>query len=191
MGFIGRNYEWFANFWSPIFASMIAIIGVGLSVYFNLKISKNNMVNENEKQIKKIEEQNKQFINDVKKIQVEYTIEKISEAQEIITRWIFEKKDPVVDDMLKLKTLVYKYASNKSVEIISDLTQFNYKMEIGNADDSATIMAYYCILMSSLRNDITGEWTNPKNVLRILLNDYDEGSLFSKKINQLQVEYYK
>lgn len=133
------------------------------------------------------------YRNDINKIRKNLMIEKSEELIKMFTEMfspekIKEKdKDFFVDIMNKL----YIYGSKEVIEMFADYQQYNYATDPEDKK-AEKLFAYFCLIISLIKYDLTGEIINPKAILKIKINDYstsDKMKMVNKEINELVEKY--
>lgn len=87
-------------------------------------------------------------------------------------------------DIAELTQRTILLGSSRTVKIMADMMQFNYKNSQNNQNEdfSFTFMIYIAMIISSLKQDFTGYKTEPLDIIRMKISDYDE---FKDKYTQI------
>lgn len=94
-------------------------------------------------------------------------------------------KTPKVEFMTKLTQQTIMLGSSRTVKLVADMMQFNYinsQNNKRNEDFTFTFMIYIAMIISSLKQDFTGYKTEPLDIIRIKISDYDK---FENKYRQI------
>ena len=86
-------------------------------------------------------------------------------------------KTPKVEFMTKLTQQTIMLGSSRTVKLVADMIQFNYinsQNNKRNEDFTFTFMIYIAMIISSLKQDFTGYKTEPLDIIRIKISDYDK-----------------
>ncbi len=85
-----------------------------------------------------------------------------------------EYRDAIVQ-MKELYNTIYAYGSKKAIRILAELQKCNYKsVNENDPDKSGKTVAYYILLATQIRFDVTGEVISPKLWYEINITDYEE-----------------
>ncbi|WEA14120.1 hypothetical protein [Lactococcus garvieae] len=134
-----------------------------------------------------------------KELQIDEFYRKDGNLQQIMMEWTKYAIDNDAMETLdskngqrKLKKLVQEtlgYGSGRTVKLLTEMLQESYQSN-GKVDDeddsinksSATIMVILAMIVSSLKEDFTGEKVDPLDVLKIKLTDYYDNKILFEEI---------
>lgn len=152
------------DWYSIIIPSVITIIGFVVNIYLTRSSIKQEIL----------------------KTQKNLMIEKNIQIMDFFLNAIGSPNDIEIDEFKKTVDLIYSYGSNDLIRLFGEYQQFNYTNTKSN--NYSRIFAFYTLMLSQIKYDLTGEAVKPSSILKIKIKDFyttDKLDNYHKEINSI------
>lgn len=94
-------------------------------------------------------------------------------------------KNNTIIEMKELFNTIYAYGSENAIRILATMQKHNYANSLEEKDGEAKnmLLAYYILLATQIRYDVTGEIINPLSWYEINITDFEKHKEEYKKYN--------
>lgn len=139
------------DLYSIIIPSVITIVGFIINIY----ITKTSI--------------KKEILKSQKDLMIKKNIEVMEFFINIIV--LKDSKDADINSFRNIINLIYSYGSNDLIRLFGEYQQFNYSENKGT-NEFVKMFAFYTLILSQIKYDLTGEVVKPDSILKIRLKDF-------------------
>ena len=122
----------------------------------------------------------KNLKNELKKEKTSIHIQKMSEMPYAILRLMdtIEKESPIsektLDEFKKIMNTVCAYGSRDAIKIASTMQSENYQLDVTKTENRYRILAFYPLLVTQIKYDVTNIVNSPELWFRLKIKDYQD-----------------
>lgn len=107
---------------------------------------------------------------EILKIQKNLMIEKNVQIMEFFLKAVESPNGINITKFQETMNLIYSYGSNDLIRLFGEYQQFNYAGT--NSNNYSRMFAFYTLILSQIKYDLTGEVVKPSSILKIKIKDF-------------------